>query len=414
MQQGQVFELKKRAVDGSPVWAYRYRTGGPGSRRLQRGGFSSERDAAEALERALEHLRRQNGVGSTLTLKELVEEYLAQHDAEPETIEKLCWLLAKALRAFGGRRLPELRSQEIAAWRMTISPGHRFEATQALRQVLARAVVWGMIDSNPAKQGVDNPQRRRTEKRPFESWAQLDELAARLGPRYGPPVLFAAATGLRPGEWMALEQRDIDRQARVVYVRRALRNGRLKSTKTEGSIRAVPLQADRARSARPAQSRPGESASLPVAPRRLLRPPQLPQPLLETRPDRGGHRAAAPRLRSPPHVRNLRAPCRHLNLRPLALHGSQPDHDRPPLRPPRPRRTRARNPAPRRLRGHQSRRRPSLGRPMDAAVCRSSPVATTETAPEQEETESPLTDSNRRPPPDRKMSGFRRRWLCEG
>ena len=51
MQQGQVFELKKRAVDGRPVWAYRYRTDGPGSRRLQRGGFSSERDAAEALER---------------------------------------------------------------------------------------------------------------------------------------------------------------------------------------------------------------------------------------------------------------------------------------------------------------------------------------------------------------------------
>ena len=243
MQQGQVFQLKKRAVDGRPVWAYRYRTDGPGSSRLQRGGFSSERDAAEALERALEHLRRQKGVGSTLTLKELVEEYLAQHDAAPETIDKLGWLLAKPLRAFGGRRLPELRSQEIAAWRMTISPGHRFEATQALRQVLARAVVWGMIDSNPAKQGVDNPQRRRTEKRPFESWAQLDELAARLGPRHGPAVLFAAATGLRPGEWMALEQRDIDRQARVVYVRRALRNGRLKSTKTEGSIRAVPLQA---------------------------------------------------------------------------------------------------------------------------------------------------------------------------
>ncbi len=243
MQQGQVFELKKRAVDGSPVWAYRYRTDSPGSRRLQRGGFSSERDAAEALERALEHLRRQSGVGSTLTLKELVDEYLAQHDAEPETIEKLRWLLTKALRAFGGHRLPELRSQEIAAWRMTISPGHRFEATQALRQVLARAVVWGMIDSNPAKHGVENPQRRRTEKRPFESWGQLEELAVRLGSRYGPPVIFAAATGLRPGEWMALEQRDIDHQARVVYVRRALRNGRLKSTKTEGSIRAVPLQA---------------------------------------------------------------------------------------------------------------------------------------------------------------------------
>lgn len=263
MQQGQVFELKKRAVDDGAVWAYRYRTDGPGSRRLQRGGFSSERDAAEALERALEHLRRQKGVGSTLTLKELVEEYLAQYDAEPETIDKLCWLLAKALRAFGGRRLPELRSQEIAAWRMTISPRHRFEATQALRQVLARAVVWGMIDSNPAKQGVDNPQRRRTEKRPFESGAQLDELAACLGPRYGPPVLFAAATGLRPGEWMALEQRDIDRQARVVYVRRALKNGRLKSTKTEGSIRAVPLQAIALAALDQLNLRPITSAAVP-------------------------------------------------------------------------------------------------------------------------------------------------------
>src|SRR6266516_608036 len=183
MQQGQVFELRKRAVDGSPVWAYRYRTGGPGSRRLQRGGFSSERDAAEAFERALEHLRRQNGVGSTLTLRELVEEYLAQHDAEPETIESSPGSLPRPSVPLARRRLPELRSQEIAAWRMTISPGHRFEATQALRQVLARAVVWGMIDSNPAKPGFVYQQRRRTEKRPFESWAQLDELAGRLGPR---------------------------------------------------------------------------------------------------------------------------------------------------------------------------------------------------------------------------------------
>src|SRR3954469_9850195 len=139
MQQGQVFELKKRALDGSPIWAYRYRTDGPGSRRLQRGGFSSERDAAEALERALERLLRRKGVASTLTLGELVEEYLAQHDAEPETIDKLSWLLAKAVRVFGGYRLSELRSQEIAGWRMTISSGHRFEATQ-VRQVLARAV----------------------------------------------------------------------------------------------------------------------------------------------------------------------------------------------------------------------------------------------------------------------------------
>jgi integrase len=241
-QQGQVFKLDSKDAEARALWAYRYRTGGRGSRRVQRGGFVSEVDARLALERALEKLRRDNRVAK-ITLTELVEQYLAQHDAAPVTLEKLRWLLAKAVAAFGDQRLGELRPLEIAAWRMTIPPGYRFEATQALRQVLARAVVWGMLDVNPAKHGVENPQRRRTEKRPFESWAELEAVAERLGPRFGPMVIFAAATGLRPGEWIALEHRDIDRELRVAYVRRAFSKGRLKCPKTEGSVRAVPLQA---------------------------------------------------------------------------------------------------------------------------------------------------------------------------
>jgi integrase len=227
VQLGQVVQMKSKTAGGEALWGYRYRVGGRGSRRVQRGGFQSERDAVEALERALERLRRANGTASTLTLAMLVDEYLAQHDAQPETIEKLRWLLTKAVAEFGDRRLGELRSHEIAAWRMKIAPGHRFEATQALRQVLTRAVAWGMIDVNPAKQGVDNPQRRRTEKRPFESWAQLAAVASTLNACSGALVMFAAATGLRPGEWIALEQRDIDPAGRVVYVRRAYRNGGL-------------------------------------------------------------------------------------------------------------------------------------------------------------------------------------------
>jgi integrase len=241
-QQGQVFRLRTLGSDGTPRWAYRYRVGGRGLKRVQRGGFKSEQAAVEALERALERLRRERGLVEAPPLRELVEIYLAQHDGEPETVAKLHWLLAKAVGPFGHRRISHLRPADIASWRMTVPAGHRFEVTQALRQVLARAVSWGLIDVNPAKQGVDNPQRRRTEKRPFESWAELDALATELGPRYGPLVLFAAATGLRPGEWIALEHRDIDLDARVVYLRRAYRNGRIKWPKMEASIRAVPLQ----------------------------------------------------------------------------------------------------------------------------------------------------------------------------
>jgi integrase len=240
-QQGQVFPLAEQGRDGTR-WAYRYRVGGRGSRRVQRGGFASEQAAVEALERALEQLRREQGLIESPTLTEFVHVYLAQHEGEPDTTAKLRWLLGKAVREFGEKRLSELRSPAIAAWRMTIPPGHRFEATQALRQVLARAVSWGLLDVNPAKLGVENPQRRYTEKRPFESWEELYELAGRLRPRQGPMVLFAAATGLRPGEWLALEHRDVDREAHVVYVRRTFRNGRIKTPKTKASVRAVPLQ----------------------------------------------------------------------------------------------------------------------------------------------------------------------------
>jgi hypothetical protein len=58
VQQGQTIELTRREPGGERLWAYRYRTGGRDSKRVQRGGFISEQDARDALERELERLRR--------------------------------------------------------------------------------------------------------------------------------------------------------------------------------------------------------------------------------------------------------------------------------------------------------------------------------------------------------------------
>jgi hypothetical protein len=83
VQQGRTIELMRRGRGGERLWAYRFRIGGRGSKRIQRGGFATEQDARHALERELERLRRERRIARRATLAELVATYLAQHDVQP-------------------------------------------------------------------------------------------------------------------------------------------------------------------------------------------------------------------------------------------------------------------------------------------------------------------------------------------
>ena len=82
--------LKSRDRGGNSLWAYRCGLAGRGSKRVQHGGFATESDARAALALALERARRERGTPTrSLTLTELVDEYLAQRDVEPTTLGKL-------------------------------------------------------------------------------------------------------------------------------------------------------------------------------------------------------------------------------------------------------------------------------------------------------------------------------------
>jgi integrase len=71
---------------------------------------------------------------------------------------------------------------------------------------------------------------------------ELDAVSAELPPTLRAVPIFAALTGLRPCEWMALERADVDRKAGIVTVRRTVVEGVAKPYgKTDRSLRAVAL-----------------------------------------------------------------------------------------------------------------------------------------------------------------------------
>lgn len=243
-QQGQIFELKAGGADGMRLWAYRYRVGGRGSRRVQRGGFVSEQAAAEALERALEQLRREQGLVGVSDAGR-VRRGLPASARGRAGDDREASLAARqggpGVRGAGTERASLAGARRLADDDPDRAPP-RSNAGRSARSWRGRPAGDCSTSTRPSSESR-TPSDATRRKRPFDSWEELYALAGRLGRRHGPMVLFAAATGLRPGEWLALEHRGIDGEAQVVYVRRTLRKGRVKTPKTKASVRAVPLQA---------------------------------------------------------------------------------------------------------------------------------------------------------------------------
>ena len=334
-------EVKKLASS----WAYRYYTGRTLSsgrpQRKQVAGFRTKREAAAALEVELTRVRLGGLYREELKLSELVERFLAQHEADEATIRKLRSQLRQATRAFGNLKLAELDPADIAAWRATLSKGSRHDVFRALRQVLGQAVRWRLLDENPAR-SVANPKPKRAEIRPFESWEEIEAVAAELDPRFAAIPVFAAGTGLRPEEWIALERRDLDRKARVVSVSRVYSQGRLKQCSKSSRQPPGTPPAARPRRARRAAAATRLTAPLPCRSRRLYRPREVPLPAVGAGDLRGRHRAPPAHLRPAPYLRDVEPRRGDLAVRPLPPHGHVAEADRRHLWPPGARRGRAR------------------------------------------------------------------------
>jgi integrase len=196
-------------------------------------------------------LRGETPAPAPLTLAEFVDLYLERHAASVRacTIDTLRGRLVHAIgternrKPFGDVPLRDLErmTNELAGWQSKLPARSRYGIVQALRQTLGAAVRWDYMSRNPAALADKNPQPSPRKVRAYTR-AEIDALGAELSTACRPLPVFVAATGLRPGEWQALERRDIDRRAGFLSVRRTVSGGEVVDlAKTDRSRRQVPL-----------------------------------------------------------------------------------------------------------------------------------------------------------------------------
>lgn len=113
--------------------------------------------------------------------------------------------------AFGDRALVSLTRRDVQSWvnKQKASPQTIRHRLDCLRGAMSRAVRWGLIDANPAKE-IDLPA---IPKRQLSAVSHDDVraiLAAVAGSDIAPLVTVAIYTGLRQGELLALRWEDVN------------------------------------------------------------------------------------------------------------------------------------------------------------------------------------------------------------
>ncbi len=199
--------------------------------RPHRAGFRTKTEAREWFAENVAPRLRRGGPSADITFEAFTVEYLDRWgaDVSARTVATLTEWLAPARERFGDWPLSELEgaADDIARWRSRLATDHaRYKHARALRQVLAAAVRWRYLTSNPAVESGPNRAPRADEIRPFTR-DELTAVTAELAERDAVIVTFAAETGLRTNEWPALERRDVDRRNPAVAVQRRFAGGKL-------------------------------------------------------------------------------------------------------------------------------------------------------------------------------------------
>lgn len=191
--------------------------------------------------------RRRNGLPEErgpISYDALCDLFLGQYNAPSKP-----WLkemLKYSRDESGGVNVRLLLPDRFGHWlhALPLSGTTKGHIRDSAKQVLDSGVEWGYVAKNPLRaRAVRPPQRDEPDVRPFASWEEVEAVAAAAG-AYGPLIVFACATGLRPEEWIPLLWREVDLSGKRLVVNRVYVRGVLRADKgkTDAAFRSIVLQ----------------------------------------------------------------------------------------------------------------------------------------------------------------------------
>ena len=154
---------------------------------------------------------------------------------------------------FGDRYALDIDQGDISRWLDDLKRKGYASKTVRNRLTVAKIIfrhlcsgAYGRLDHDPTRY-VDAPRGLPRSRRQPASQSDIATILAHTDEYAGLLLATIAYTGLRLGEAQALQGRDIDRKARVIWVRKSVyyegNRPQIKEPKTEAGNRAVPLPA---------------------------------------------------------------------------------------------------------------------------------------------------------------------------
>ena len=238
-----------RRKDG--LWVGQYKVQTPEGTKTKYIYSKTRKDAATRLAKAI--AERDAGLvfdAGALTIGAYLDRWL---DTIRDTVKQRTWNRHEEVSrlhlkpALGNVRLNNLNALQVQSlYRAKLDSGLSPRTVQiihaTLHKALKQAVRWSLVPRNVAEAvNAPKPAKKEIEPLTVDQAKKLLQTAKETQPRLYALYVLAVSTGMRSGELLGLQWRDVDLKAGMLQVRRTVFNGNVNSPKTAHSSRSIRL-----------------------------------------------------------------------------------------------------------------------------------------------------------------------------